>query len=378
VTISFSCSRFFYFSKTTSFSIILFLYLFCLLTKNIINFIIFSNVEYFLGVFMNVILLSGGSGKRLWPLSDDVKSKQFLKLFKDENGNYESMVQRVYRQIKSVNFDAKITIATSKMQVDEIKNQLGKKVFISTEPSRRDTFPAILLSIAYLHYELGVKKDEVVVVCPVDPYVDNTFYEELMGLETIVKNSSVNLTLMGINPTYNSDKYGYIIPENERKISKVKEFKEKPNRELAKTYIENDALWNAGVFAFKLEYLLNIAKKEIDFIDYKDLYEKYEQLEKISFDYAVVEKEKEVQVVRYNGSWKDVGTWDSVCEIMTEKIKGKGVIDNLSTNTQIINELDIPIVCLGCDDMVIVANEKGIFVSKKECAGDLKKYVDKI
>lgn len=93
---------------------------------------------------MNIILLSGGSGKRLWPLSNDVRSKQFIKLFKN-NDEYESMVQRVYRQITTVEANAKITIATSKSQASAIKNQLGEKASICVEPCRRDTFPAIAL-----------------------------------------------------------------------------------------------------------------------------------------------------------------------------------------------------------------------------------------
>lgn len=105
---------------------------------------------------MNIILLSGGSGKRLWPLSNDVRSKQFIKLFKNDD-EYESMVQRVYRQITTVDADAKITIATSKSQASAIKNQLGEKASICVEPCRRDTFPAIALAAAYLHDELGVR-----------------------------------------------------------------------------------------------------------------------------------------------------------------------------------------------------------------------------
>ena len=97
---------------------------------------------------MNIILLSGGSGKRLWPLSNDVRSKQFIKLFK-KSDEYESMVQRVYRQITTVDTDAKITIATSKSQASAIKNQLGEKASICVEPCRRDTFPAIALAAAY-------------------------------------------------------------------------------------------------------------------------------------------------------------------------------------------------------------------------------------
>ncbi|WP_202384440.1 sugar phosphate nucleotidyltransferase [Sphaerochaeta halotolerans] len=105
---------------------------------------------------MNIILLSGGSGKRLWPLSNEVRSKQFLKIYKLEYGSYESMVQRVYRQIKSVDSDAKITIATSKSQVSSILNQLGGQVGLSVEPSRRDTFPAIALAVAYI---IGTRKN---------------------------------------------------------------------------------------------------------------------------------------------------------------------------------------------------------------------------
>ena len=126
---------------------------------------------------MNIILLSGGSGKRLWPLSNDIRSKQFIKMFKNANGEEESMVQRVYRQITEVDPSANVTIATGKKQVSTIKNQLGDKVNVCVEPDRRDTFPAICLAAAYLHDEKGVSADEAVVVCPVDPYVENSYFE---------------------------------------------------------------------------------------------------------------------------------------------------------------------------------------------------------
>ena len=125
---------------------------------------------------MNIVLLSGGSGKRLWPLSNDVRSKQFIKIFKTENGDYESMVQRVYRQIKKIDSDAKVTIATSKTQVSAIHNQLGDEVGISVEPCRRDTFPAIALATSYLVDKMGVSPEESVVVCPVDPYVNDDYF----------------------------------------------------------------------------------------------------------------------------------------------------------------------------------------------------------
>lgn len=327
---------------------------------------------------MNIILLSGGSGKRLWPLSNDVRSKQFIKLFKDDAGNYESMVQRVYRQVTSVDSKAKITIATSKSQASAIKNQLEKKASICVEPCRRDTFPAILLATAYLHDELGVGENEAVAVCPVDPYVDNTYYEGVEKLGELVETGTVNLTLMGIEPTYPSEKYGYIIPENSEPISMVKEFKEKPDTETAKQYLEQKALWNAGVFAFKLGYLLKKAHSMVEFTDYRDLYSKYESLTKISFDYAVVEKEQSIQVMRYDGDWKDVGTWNMMAEVMADDIKGKAIMDDTCSNTQIINELNIPIIAMGCKDMVIAASGDGILVSNKERSGYMKPYVEKI
>lgn len=224
---------------------------------------------------MNIVLLSGGSGTRLWSLSNDVRSKQFIKLFKDENDEYESMVQRVYRQIVSVDKDAKVTIATSKTQVSAILNQLGENVSVCVEPMRRDTFPAIALASAYLHDELNLDPEEAVVVCPVDPYVDDSYYQAVADLEKLVLEGKNNLTLMGIEPTYPSEKYGYIIPESKDKVSPVKEFKEKPDRSTAEQYLSVGALWNAGVFAFKLGYLLDKAHELIDFTDYRDLYAKY-------------------------------------------------------------------------------------------------------
>ena len=326
---------------------------------------------------MNIILLSGGSGKRLWPLSNDVRSKQFIKLFKN-NDEYESMVQRVYRQITTVDPEAKITIATSKSQASAIKNQLGDNVGISIEPCRRDTFPAIALAAAYLHDELGVGEDEAVVVCPVDPYVDNTYYEAVEKLQKLAEEGNANLTLMGIEPTYPSEKYGYIMPLSGEKVSKVKEFKEKPNRETAEKYIKENALWNAGIFAFKLSYLLTKAHSLIDFTDYRDLFNKYDGLTKISFDYAVVEKEESIQVLRYSGDWKDVGTWNMMAEVMADQTKGKVVLDEECENTNVVNELNIPILCMGCKDLIVAASGDGILISDKERSGYMKPYVEKI
>lgn len=326
---------------------------------------------------MNIVLLSGGSGKRLWPLSNDIRSKQFIKIFKKEDGSYESMVQRVYRQIKKVDSDATVTIATSKTQVSAIHNQLGEDVGISVEPCRRDTFPAIALVTAYLVDVKKIDPEESVVVCPVDPYVEDDYFEALKGLSDQADKGEANLVLMGIEPTYPSEKYGYIIPETADQTAVVKTFKEKPTATVAREYISQGALWNGGVFAYKLKYVMEIAHRLIDFTDYHDLFEKYDTLTKISFDYAVVEKEEKIQVQRFAGQWKDLGTWNTLTEAMEESVIGKGELNEKCSGVHIINEMDVPVLAMGLHDVVISASPEGILVSDKEQSSYIKPFVDK-
>ena len=325
---------------------------------------------------MNIVLLSGGSGKRLWPLSNDIRSKQFIKIFKREDGTYESMVQRVYRQIKKVDTDATVTIATSKTQVSAIHNQLGEEVGISVEPCRRDTFPAIALATAYLVDVMHIDPSESVVVCPVDPYVEDSYFKALKELSDQADKGEANLVLMGIEPTYPSEKYGYIIPESTDHVATVQTFKEKPTADVAEQYIAQGALWNGGVFAYKLGYVMNKAHELMDFTDYADLFAKYDTLKKISFDYAVVEHEPKIQVVRFAGTWRDLGTWNTLTEAMEEDIIGKGVLNDACSGVSIVNEMDVPVLAMGLHDVVISASPEGILVSDKEQSRYIKPFVD--
>ena len=327
---------------------------------------------------MNIVLLSGGSGKRLWPLSNDVRSKQFIKIFKGEDGAYESMLQRVYRQICAVDREATVTIATSKTQVSAIHNQLGENVGVCVEPCRRDTFPAIALATAYLHDVQHVPEEEAVVVCPVDPFVDQDYFEALKSLADLARKGDANLSLMGIEPTYPSEKYGYIIPADKEMVSRVETFREKPDVKTAEQYISPGALWNGGVFAYKLGYVLEKAHELIDFEDYDDLYRKYETLEKISFDYAVVEKEPKIAVMRFAGQWKDLGTWNTLTEAMEESCVGDAILNETCENVHVINELAVPVLCMGLKDVIVSASGEGILVSDKEQSSYIKPFVDKI
>ena len=327
---------------------------------------------------MNIILLSGGSGKRLWPLSNGVRSKQFIPFFKKEDGTYESMVQRMYRFIKTIDKKAKVVIATSKSQVSELKNQLGDDISISIEPTRRDTFPAIALAASYLYDVLGVSEEESIVVCPVDPYVDQSYFDAIKELESLSKTSDFNLSLIGIKPTYSSEKYGYIIPEDNGLVSRVKRFVEKPTSEDARKYIEQEnALWNAGVFAFNLGYMLNKSHELIDFVDYYDLFDKYETVNKISFDYAIAEKEKSIQVLKFDGIWEDLGTWSTLTDVLLETSIGN-VLTKDCKNVRTINELDIPVVIYGLKNSIVALSPEGVLVSTIEKSAGIKPLAEQI
>ncbi len=324
---------------------------------------------------MNIVLLSGGSGKRLWPLSNEIRSKQFLKLLSDANGGYESMVQRVYRQITQAGIQANIVVATSATQVESIRGQLPDDVDVVVEPERRNTFPAIVLAASYLESRKQMDPEETVIVLPVDPYVEVAYFETFQQMDARVQQGGADLVLMGIKPSYPSEKYGYIIPGEGGSVAG---FKEKPSEASAKMLIEQGALWNAGVFAFKLKYLMKIADNYVDSRDFDDVVAHYESLKKDSFDYEVVEKADALAVIPYNGEWKDIGTWNTLTEEMQEESIGDVVMGEACINTHVINELSIPVVALGTQNLVIAAGQDGILVSDKHKSSYIKPYVENI
>lgn len=288
------------------------------------------------------------------------------------------MVQRIYRQIKSVEPDALITIATSKSQVSAIHNQLGEDVGISVEPCRRDTFAAIALATAYLHDVKGIGINEAVVVCPVDPYVEEDYFQCVNELYQSAERGEENLVLMGIQPTYPSEKYGYIRPAADEEEKDGFTFTEKPSKEKAEEYIAAGALWNGGVFAYKLGYVLEKSRELLGMRGYSELIHSYDTLEKISFDYAVAEQETSIKVIHYSGKWKDLGTWNTLTEAMEENTIGNARLSDTCFNVHVVNELDIPVLGVGLHDLVISASPEGILVSDKEQSSYIKPLVDAI
>lgn len=326
---------------------------------------------------MNIVLLSGGSGKRLWPLSNDTMSKQFLKLLRSPNGEKESMVQRVFRQLNEVGIKGNKVIATGKSQVESIRSQLGD-VDVVIEPERRNTFPAILLACAYLKYVKNVDKNESVIILPVDPYTDNKYFETLLKMDEVIRQDKADMTLMGIIPTYPSEKYGYIITDNnDSDVKNVVKFQEKPNLEKAKELLSMGAYWNAGVFGFKLKYIMDILDKNIKISSFDDLYQNFSSLKKDSFDYEVVEKANSINMIPYKGEWKDLGTWNTLSEEMPNN-HGNVITGENNENTTVINVTDRPVVVLGLKNAVVVSSTEGVLVSDKEKSSYLKPYVENL
>ncbi len=329
---------------------------------------------------MKLILLSGGSGKRLWPLSNDARSKQFLKVLQNDQGEPVSMVQRVWGQLGAVGLTHSSLIATSKSQVDMIQSQLGQAVKLIVEPERRDTFPAIALAASYLYSVEKMDLNDVVAVLPVDPYVQEGFFNKVKELEDVLRATDANLALIGVTPTFPSEKYGYIVPEvdpDNHLYSKVSHFREKPTQSVAKELIQQQGLWNCGMFAFKLGFLISQLEEKGIPTQYEELLQKYGTLPKISFDYEVVEKAKHVVVVRYDGDWKDLGTWNTLTEEMPNVLVGTGIISEDSCNTHVINELDIPVAVLGLSNAVVVVSPDGVLVSNKDSSPRVKDLVGK-
>lgn len=289
------------------------------------------------------------------------------------------MVQRVFSQIRALGIDVDITIATCETQKTSIEAQIDGKYSLILEPERRDTAPAIMLSCEHLIMEQSASLDDTVIVMPIDTYADQSFYDSVILLDETVQTGQADLVLMGASPTYPSEKYGYIIPKDRSgKACPVKEFKEKPSEQAASEYIAAGGLWNCGVFAFKLRYIDSLVRNQCKATSYNEFLDNYNVFPKNSFDYAVVESAKSISVIPYTGAWKDLGTWNTLTEEMNELESGRVAGIDTCKNTHVINELGIPLVALGLEDLVVVATPDGILVSDKHQSSYMKPFVTKV
>lgn len=343
---------------------------------------------------MYYVLLSGGSGKRLWPLSNEARPKQYIRLVKKENNAMEqcSMIQRVWEQLEEAGM-AKRTIVTASGEQQELIFSQVPGARMAEEPAGRDTFGAVLLSCAYLHDKMGAGPDDYVAVMPVDPYTESGYFKTVQSLEQAMKISGAEVGLMGVVPGYPASKYGYMLPEKKQWDTQAAEqqvlareesyfaingFVEKPDEETARALIADGALWNCGVFCVKIGDMLEEARAYGVGTTYDSIYENYGMLPKISFDIEVLEKAEKLIGVRFSGYWKDLGTWDAMAEQMSTDTVGNVIMDDTCENTQVINELNIPIVVMGTSDLVVAASNDGILVTEKSQASRVKEMTKEL
>lgn len=331
---------------------------------------------------MYIVLLSGGSGKRLWPLSNDLCSKQYIKLMNHDDESIDekcSMLQRVFGQLKTAGLSENTIVCASDAQVELIESQLNSMAEVAVEPMRRDTFPAVMLSCAYLLSKKGATEDDVVAFLPVDPYTTGEFFERIKKLGEYIEKSEQTIGLLGGVPTYPSTKYGYIVPEkSENELLKVEGFREKPDEVTAEQLVKNGALWNCGVFCFKLSMAAQWLEKYQVTIDYDKMVADYEKLPKKSFDYEVLEHWNNIVAIEYDDIWKDLGTWNTLTEEMRENSIGDVTWDGTCENSHAINVLGVPMVVMGAKNMVIAASHDGILVADKHQSSYIKDCLENI
>ena len=178
---------------------------------------------------------------------------------------------------------------------------------------------------------------------------------------------------------YPSAKYGYVVPANDvqnKGTFQVSRFTEKPDMMTAEKLISEGAFWNGGVFAFRLGYMTDIVARYIEADTFAEIRSRYGEFPKISFDYEVAEKAQSVAVAPFAGEWKDLGTWNTLTDELSEHTVGNVVMDDESENTHVINELELPIMCIGARNLVIAASNDGILISDKSKSENIKTYAD--
>ena len=311
----------------------------------------------------------------MWPITGEQNAKQFLRILPRDNGA-ESMLERIIRQLGTVSLSRNLTIITGAMQRDIVLSQLSSElpndneINVIAEPERRNTFPAIALACAYLRLEKGCSLEEPVLVMPVDSYVSDDYFRLLATMgDELEKYPAADVILAGAKPIYPSHKYGYILPKAQKHppshSQAVQSFREKPDEQQAARLIEQGALWNCGVFAFKLRYVFDELCRRIAVTSYPAVLEQYGALEKDSIDRVLLENKARARVLPYGGSWMDVGTWNTLADVIGKNSYGNARQDSHCENTQVINTTDKPVIVMGAKDMVVVVSDEGILVTDK-------------
>ena len=335
------------------------------------------------------LILAGGSGSRLWPLSRELYPKQLLNI-----ENTESLLQSTFSRLKECMPAENIISITGVKHSPNVRFQLSSLIdapVILSEPIAKNTAPAIILASKYIVE--STNSDPVILVVPSDHLIKDSiaFAQTVKEGEKLAEQGYI--VTFGIKPTYPETGYGYInISDNKLESGYVvKRFVEKPDAVLAKEYVsDGNYFWNSGIFMFKASTLLKESEKcapeiynllkNFDFTKSSDIpYVEFDKMPSISIDYAVMEKSDKIALIQLKSDWNDLGSWKSIYDVSKKDENGNvkigHVIDEGSKNSFVYSSSKL-VATIGLEDVVVVETEDAILACKADKAQDVKKIYD--
>jgi mannose-1-phosphate guanylyltransferase/mannose-6-phosphate isomerase len=336
------------------------------------------------------IILAGGSGSRLWPLSRELYPKQLLKL----NGQ-NSLLQGTYERLSSFIDKQNIISITNIKHANDVKFQLSKfdkNAIVLAEPMAKNTAPAIAVTLEYLKQIKN--QDDIVIIVPSDHLVKD-FSAFQKTVETgMVAAQNGKIVTFGIQPSYPETGYGYIKTNSQNDgIYNVERFVEKPDLKSAQKYLlEGNYFWNGGIFMAKISTLLQEFEKYVPEI-YKHLeilnyqksnsipYSVFENMPSVSIDYAIMEKSDKISLVKLQSDWSDLGSWQSLYDVSQKDSCGNvfegNVISQDVKNSFIYTDKKV-VAAIGLENTILINTEDAILACNKEDSQAVKKVYESL